>query len=330
MKAQNLARKFAGGIRVLSACLLDRPQPLFVGSAVTNRCNYRCHYCRLREDERELGTEEALRLIDEMAEAGTMQLGFTGGEPLLRDDMGKLVGHAVACGLTVRMNSNGALVQERVEVLEGISHLSISLEGPPDVHDAIRGPGAFDRAVAALRTARRLGVGTHLSATINAANVDRLAEVLGLAADLSVRVTFQPAVDSRLGSDEQNRMRSDPGAYRLALEGLMRDKRRFRPSTIANSVSGLRHLARWPQDSTMRCAGGIVGCRLEPGGDVYHCGRVCIDRPDKNAVQAGFQAAFRSLGPTACTQCWCARRVELNLLCRLRWDVVLQAMMSEP
>lgn len=328
MKIRNLPRKLGAGAAILLTRLGGRPRPLAVGWSVTKRCNYRCRYCQVWKEKGELATPDALRLIGEIADAGALILGLTGGEPLLRDDIGRLIRHARSLGLTVFLNSNGALVPERVDVLDGVGRLTISLEGPRDVHDAVRGSGAFDQALRAVSLARESGVPTRLAATINAANVDRIQEVLYLASSLSVKVTFQPALAHMLGGEADNRVRPDPDAYRVAMAGLIRSRGRFLPSTIGNSYSNLLHLACWPQDAYVRCAGGLIGCRIEPMGDVYHCARVRIDRPVKNAGESGFQACFDSLEPIGCHQCWCAPRMELNLLHQLKADVVLNTLLS--
>ncbi len=312
----------------MGTCFLRNRRPLVVGWAVTKRCNYRCRYCRVWEEDRELDTDQALKLIDEMAAAGTMVLGLTGGEPLVREDLGRLIRHATSSGLAVYLSSNGALVQERHAEIEDIRRLTISLEGPADIHDSIRGPGAFDRALAAVLFAKSRGIPVCLATTINAANVRRIPEMLSLAGKLAVKVFMQPAIVSQLGSHKPNPLQPGREDYRTAMSELIRLRGKWSTSTIANSASGLRHLARWPDDTPVVCASGFLGCRIEPLGDVYHCARVQIQRPTQNALANGFAAAFQGLGPMRCTQCWCARRTELSMLRRLKPDVLLNTLLS--
>ncbi len=312
----------------MGSCLLRRRRPLVVGWAVTKRCNYRCRYCRVWEETRELDTDQALRLIDEIADAGTMVLGFTGGEPLVRDDLGRLIRHATSRGLAVYLSSNGALVQERFSEIEDIRRLTISLEGPADIHDSIRGPGAFDRALRAVRFVQSRGIPVRLATTLNAANVRRIQEMLSLATGLAVKVFFQPAIGSQLGSHKPNPLQPGREDYRTAMTELIRLRGKWSTSAIANSASSLRHLARWPDDTPIVCASGYIGCRIEPLGDVYHCARVQKQRPTQNALANGFVAAFQGLGPMTCTQCWCAQRTELSMLRKLMPDVLLNTLLS--
>jgi MoaA/NifB/PqqE/SkfB family radical SAM enzyme len=85
---------------------------------VTCRCNLHCVMCYTdcfnRPDaiRQELSTDEILRIMDELAEAGTLELCLTGGEPLARSDFFQLSEHAIHCGFLVTVFSNGTLITE--------------------------------------------------------------------------------------------------------------------------------------------------------------------------------------------------------------------------
>ncbi|HUU00747.1 MAG TPA: radical SAM protein [Myxococcota bacterium] len=328
MQSHSLREKLRGGLAFMRSCLPRKRRPLVVGWAVTKRCNYRCRYCRVWEEDRELNTDQALGLIDEIADAGTMVLGLTGGEPLVREDLGRLISQATSRGLAVYLSSNGALVQERYSEIRDIRRLTISIEGPEDINDSIRGPGSFDRAISAVRFAKSRSIPVRLATTINSANVHRIPEMLSLATGLAVKVFIQPAIVSQLGSRKPNPLQPGRDDYHTTMSELIRLRGRWSTSIIANSASGLRHLARWPDDKPVVCASGFLGCRIEPLGDVYHCARVQVRRPTQNALANGFAAAFQSLGPKRCTQCWCAQRTELSMLRSLKPDVLLNTLLS--
>ena len=92
--------------------------PLACQWELTCRCNLHCVMCytdcfnrpeRIRE---ELVTSEILRIMDELAEAGTLELCLTGGEPLARQDFFTLYDHAVRLGFLVTVFTNGTLIRE--------------------------------------------------------------------------------------------------------------------------------------------------------------------------------------------------------------------------
>ena len=85
---------------------------------VTCRCNLHCVMCytdcfnRPAAIRQELSTVEILHIMDELAEAGTLELCLTGGEPLARPDFFQLYEHAIRCGFLVTVFSNGTLITE--------------------------------------------------------------------------------------------------------------------------------------------------------------------------------------------------------------------------
>jgi MoaA/NifB/PqqE/SkfB family radical SAM enzyme len=285
-----------------------------VGWSVTNRCNLRCAHCRVwSRPATELDTGAALELVDGMARAGVRVLGLTGGEALVRADLGRLVRAALDRGIQVGLNTNGILVPDRIDELSGISILKVSVDGPEPIHDAIRGRGSFRRAVAALDLARARGIGIEVAATITSAGAPRVGDLIDLARSLGAALTFQPALASRLGSADPNPLTCAREAFRQALAVLAEDRRRP-GSPVRTSGSVLRHFARWPDAAPVACAGGRVACRVDPGGDVFHCGRVRLQLPRRNALSDGFLPAFEGLPEIACSQCWCAPRLEMNFL----------------
>jgi MoaA/NifB/PqqE/SkfB family radical SAM enzyme len=310
--------------KVVNARFFHIKTPLIVGWAVTHACNRACSYCaRFKRDEREMTKDEALRLVDEMAAGGVRRMTLTGGEPLMRKDLGEIIHRAVDRGIAVKVNSNGGLVANRLADLAPIAALTLSVDGPAPVHDALRGPGAFDEAIEAAEAARQARIPLSFAAVINARNITSLNFILDLAGKHQARALFQPPTLHRLGSHEANPEVPDVAAYRNVIQRLIHMKQQG-DRRIANTIPGLRHLAHWPDPIPIACAGGWISCRIEPGGDVFHCSRCRKIPSPANALKIGFRRAFESLGPMACPDCWCAGRVELNLAWSGRPDVILQ------
>lgn len=142
----------------------DRPR--IVSWNITAACNLRCPHCYLDAGRRapdELSTEEALHLIDGMAQAGTELLILTGGEPLLRADLPLLATRAAGHGIAVVLGTNGTLLtRQRARVLKasGVAAAGISIDAlDPVRHDAFRGvSGAWERAVQGIEACRTEGL----------------------------------------------------------------------------------------------------------------------------------------------------------------------------
>lgn len=147
--------------------LSGRPVPMAVCWATTYRCQCRCPHCyasaRQRETTGEMSTAEAKALIDTMRELGLIHINFTGGDPLLREDILDLVAHAHKRGLMTRITTTGYLLtRERVAAMRraGLNQCGISIDdADPDTHDKLRGlPGLFERAVRGFGLLHEFGI----------------------------------------------------------------------------------------------------------------------------------------------------------------------------
>jgi AdoMet-dependent heme synthase len=134
--------------------------PLYIAWEVTRRCNARCLHCYSESgpdvrDPSELSTADALRIIDQLAEAGLLILAFSGGEPLLRHDIYELIARAVEKELVVNIATNGAKINDRVAARlksGGVRSITVSLDGADAAtHDHMRQtPGLFRRTLRAI------------------------------------------------------------------------------------------------------------------------------------------------------------------------------------
>ncbi|HNS97018.1 MAG TPA: radical SAM protein [Polyangiaceae bacterium] len=190
----NLRARAALGRAVLRYRFLGIRTPIAIAWLVTGRCTACRSYCRWKSerDTNELGTTAALELIEEMAEAGVLMISFTGGEPLLRDDIGLLIHRVKSKGIVCKLNTNGDLVLRRIDSLRSLDLLQISLDGPAKLHDPLRGRGSADRASNAVRRAHQEGIPVQVITCLTRYNLDRLDEVLAYAKALDVRLHVQP------------------------------------------------------------------------------------------------------------------------------------------
>lgn len=165
--------------------------PLHVAWELTRRCNAQCLHCSSSsgpqsQDPVEFSTENALGIIDQLADAGVRVLAFSGGEPLLRPDLFTLIEHAVQRGLTTNVCTNGSLVDDdKAQRLKeaGLHSVTVSLDGAcAETHDNLRHfPGLFDLAVRAIRTLVSHNHRVGISFTPTLANYGEASEVVHLA-----------------------------------------------------------------------------------------------------------------------------------------------------
>lgn len=155
---------------------------------VIRRCNLHCAHCYTESTDREtpgeLTQEQAFKVIDDLARFTIPTLLFSGGEPLLRVDLLRLINRATEKGLRTGLSTNGTLMTpSRALALKnaGLRYIGISIDGIKATNDKLRGKsGAFDKALAGIRTSLEEGFRVSLRFTLTRWNVADLDEIFNL------------------------------------------------------------------------------------------------------------------------------------------------------
>jgi len=147
--------------------LMPYPLPIAMTFAITYNCQCKCVHCsagrHLREDRKELSTEEAKKLIDDAQKLGVTIIAFTGGEPLLREDLFELISYVDKKKAMPVMFTNGQfLTDENVDKLAkaGLYSVFLSIDSPDaEEHDNLRGmPGLFETAIEGIKRVQSKGI----------------------------------------------------------------------------------------------------------------------------------------------------------------------------
>ena len=166
--------------------------PTTLLAELTHRCPLHCPYCSnpldLIRAESELTTDDWKRVFTQARALGVLQLGLSGGEPLLRKDLEELAAHARQEGLYSTLVTSGlGLTRARAERLKegGLEHIQISIQdSDPEVAERIAGVRSVKHKQAAAALVRELGFAFTVNVVLHRANLDRLEEIIDLAADL--------------------------------------------------------------------------------------------------------------------------------------------------
>lgn len=170
------------------------PKPLSLVAELSYRCPLRCPYCSNpldwnEQSSQELDTEEWQRVIQQSRQLGVVQLGLSGGEPLLRPDLEVLVAQAATLGLYTTLVTAGTLLtpQRAARLRElGLDHVQISIQDSRAAEsNRIAGIACFEQKLAAARMVKELGFPLTLNFVLHRHNLDRIEELLELAETLA-------------------------------------------------------------------------------------------------------------------------------------------------
>ncbi len=320
--------------------------PVLGEIAVTYRCNNRCRFCYVPAEESEQNTTAAkparqpemttrqirkiIRIFKEKAKIPFFS--FTGGEPLLREDLESCIAYGVKLGLTVNLVSNGTLcTPERARSLKktGLSSAQISLEAPEgDLHDRLTGrPGSFGEGLEGIRNLREAGIPVQTNTTLTAENggvirnMPKFLESLGIE-----RFAVNLFIPAGAGKDHPELFipYSETPPF---IEALRREAARYGltfywyspvPYCIYNPI------AKGLGNKSCAAVDGLIS--VSPAGDVLPCSSYA--EPLGNLLETGFESIWfsergrhfknKEFVPEPCTGC--GQVVACQGACPLYWD----------
>ncbi|MGD2070000.1 MAG: TIGR04053 family radical SAM/SPASM domain-containing protein [Gemmatimonadota bacterium] len=166
--------------------------PFLVIWETTRACDLACKHCRAEaipdRDPRELTTDEAKRMLDDVRRFGPIIFVFSGGDALKRPDLVELVEYGADLGLRMAATPATTPLATREKLRElrdaGLSRIAVSLDGScPEIHDEFRQvDGSFAHGLRILRTARELGMSTQVNTVVSKHNLhdlDALCDLMG-------------------------------------------------------------------------------------------------------------------------------------------------------
>ncbi len=163
--------------------------PLWLLAEVTYRCPLHCAFCYNPVDYArhgdELGTEDWLRVLREARALGAVQCGFSGGEPLLRDDLELLVAEAHRLGYYTNLLTSGVgLTEARAAALKaaGLDHVQLSFQDSTrEMNDFLSHTRTFDLKQRVARLIKDQGWPMVMNVVIHRLNIDHIGRIIEMA-----------------------------------------------------------------------------------------------------------------------------------------------------
>lgn len=168
------------------------PFPQWLNLELTYRCPLHCAYCYNPLDYTSIGpeleTQDWLRVLREARALGAVQLGLSGGEPLLRDDLEELVGEARRLGYYTNLLTSGVgLTEQRIARLkqQGLDHIQVSFQDSTrELNDFLSSTRTFELKKQVARLVKQHDYPMVLNVVLHHLNLDHIDAILQLAADM--------------------------------------------------------------------------------------------------------------------------------------------------
>jgi|SRR3989338_5220545 len=312
IKTKNIPRI---ALKVLKVRLGKRI-PLKVTQYITYRCNYKCAFCgRILNKAEELTTDQIKRCMKEFKKLGTEFWGFNGGEPLLRKDIGELVDYAKRLGLKRSISTNGFFIPNKINQIKNIDLILVSLDGPKEVHDKIRGTGAYKKVIEALKILNKNKVRTLIMTVISKENLDHMEHLLSIVKEYECDWELQPITIHKADIEKKaEEFFPDHKRFLETVDWLIKQKNKGNP--ITNSVGYLEQM-KLPLNSNKipDCWAGRLVCVMSPDGYVLPCAEMLeLSKNYKSLLDVGVKEAFNSLPDMSkCRMCKFSCYMEYNV-----------------
>jgi len=175
----------------------DPVHPMFVHFECTYRCNMRCAFCNIWQKNlypTEASTAELKQRLWECWDLGCALVSFTGGEPLLRSDLGELVNYSGRdLGLFTGLVTNGLLIDKKLNELRNLDILTVSFDvDDRELFNRTRGVDAFRKVKENIRLAKRSGLEPELLSVITRETLPFMDDTLEFAKSLELHIHFSP------------------------------------------------------------------------------------------------------------------------------------------
>ena len=164
----------------IAARSLSPGKPHHAQWLLTRKCNFQCIGCNVwkEQDQRELSVEEIKKGLDILKDLGIVELVISGGNPLLRDDIGEIIDYASDLFVTT-VCDNGSLAAQKMDTLRKADFVAISIDSLDEAkNDYIKAvPGAWKNATQAVEILHKEGIKVSVTPTISQKNLYEIIDL---------------------------------------------------------------------------------------------------------------------------------------------------------
>jgi MoaA/NifB/PqqE/SkfB family radical SAM enzyme len=302
--------------------------PIIVTFITTFRCPLQCKFCGVwKRRPYEMNLEEIKKMMDEFAEMGTIKMGLTGGEPLLRTDIKEIIDYSKSKGFVTSMVSNGTIIKGNIDKIKNLDLLLISIDGNCEIHNKIRGPGVYEKATEGALLARDAGIDVCIQTVLTGPTLENnckgLRDVIDFVKVNGLKFICQPIYYDpyNLKNEDMKDLELIEANYKEAIR-LIRAFKKEMPSKVMLSQSEINWFERWKSPkSKLTCHAGRLFFMIEPDGKLIRC--ILKDTEKVDGLKLGFKNAINQVisAPKDC-KCALACYTKYNHLFNLNIDAL--------
>lgn len=289
-----------------------RKAPISIYISATSKCMYNCWHCSAakRGNQHDIDTERMIDLVKKIQDMGTGIIGFTGGEPLLRDDLEEIISHIDQRSVAFVFSTGYGLTYERAKKLKasGLLGIAISLDSlEPEEHDRGRGfEGAYNHAIEAICHAKKAGLYTMVQTvcTKELLKDNKLYDFAVFMKELGVDEMrmIQPLPCGKLDSDTSQLLTSEEERKLIDFHIQCNHNRKLPKASV---------FSYFESNEQFGCGAAVQHSYIDSEGNLYPCDFVPLSYGNvfENPIDILWQRMHESIGKP---RGHCFSKVELN------------------
>jgi PqqA peptide cyclase len=254
--------------------------PFWLLAELTYRCPLHCVFCYnpvdISNQAQELSTDEWLKVLRDARALGAVQLGFSGGEPLVRDDLEVLVAEGHRLGFYTNLITSGVgLTQTRIAALKqaGLDHIQLSFQDSTrEMNDFLSHTKTFAYKEQVARLIKQHGYPMVLNVVLHRFNIDHVEKIIDMAVDMDVEY-LELANTQYYGWGEVNREQLMPSREQLRRAEAATNQARARLAAAGNKIRILFVVPDYYEERPKACMNGwgSVFLTITPDGTALPC-----------------------------------------------------------
>lgn len=265
--------------------------PFVLLHIITYRCNCKCKICsrwrKLSDKKNELSVEETFKMLEDAKEAGMTNYVVEGGEPLLIEDIPKILEYAKKLDFDTAIVTNGFYLKDRYkEIMPFTDSIIVSIDSHDKLHDEMRGAnGILDRAVEGIRLCKNYKINVTINCVLCKLNLKKIKGLANFSEELQIPIVIQP-LDIYKGYNEHLR------PIQSELQKTFSKIKKLKQSgyKIRNSYHYLEHII---ENKNYVCHYPKCYVYLMPNGNIVSCCGI-IDKIWGNIKTTSFNEIFKS------------------------------------
>lgn len=248
---------------------------------ITSQCNLNCKHCYIMDNNwDDLKTEDILSAINQLGEMGLFSITLTGGEPLIKEDIGNILNSIEDNAIHLDdFFTNGTLINKRIDVINKIADtfdtmFYVSVDGLKESHNSFRG-SLFEHTIEGIKTLKNLGCKVAINTTLTKDNHNEILDVYKLAINLDADM-FRIIVPFELGH-WKNICSDMKVSFEIEMDTYLRLMRQWQDDGKPFKLE-MGHIFRYLKKSvsTYSFESEVCDCVhgyavIWPNGDVSHC-----------------------------------------------------------